>query len=114
MQRFVRVALLTLAASLAFAASNKIASDMPASTRDGMVEVIVQYHPAAGRNMANELARMGHIHRSFRSISAVHMTVSLAELKSLEANPQVAYISPNRKTSSLLDITTATVNANPP
>ena len=41
------------------------------------------------------------------------MTVPVSMLRSLASNPHVAYISPNRKTSSLLDITTQTVNANP-
>ncbi len=111
MHSFVRVALLALAGSLAFAGP-KVASDMPASTPNGMVEVIVQYRPVAGRNVAEELRSVGRIHRSFRSISAVHMTVPLSEIKSLEANPLVAYISPNRKTVGFLDITTQTVFAN--
>ncbi len=111
MHRFVRAALLALAGSLAFAGP-KIASDMPASTPDGMVEVIVQYHPVAGRNIANELAGVGQVHRSFRGIPAVHMTVALSELAGLAANPSVAYISPNRKTVGFLDITTQTVFAN--
>src|SRR6202167_5984995 len=111
MQRIFRVALLALASSLAFAGS-KIASDMPASTPDGTVEVIVQYHPVAGRNVAGELASVGQVHRSFRSIPAVHMTVPLSAIESLAANPLVAYISPNRKTVGFLDITTQTVYAN--
>src|SRR5580698_6729695 len=112
MQSIVRVTLLALVGSLAFAGP-KIASDMPAATPNGMVEVIVQYHPLAGRNIAGELAGVGQVHRSFRSIPAVHMTVPLSAIKSLEANPLVAYISPNRKTVGFLDITTQTVYANP-
>jgi serine protease AprX len=77
-----------------------------------MVEVIVQYHPVAGRNVADELAGVGQVHRGFRSIPAVHMTVALSALESLAANPLVAYISPNRKTVGFLDITTQSVFAN--
>src|SRR5271165_5944572 len=108
MKRIVQVVLITLAGSLAFAGP-KIASDMPASTRDGTVEVIVQYRafPSHG-----EGARIGQVHRAFRSIPAVHMTVPLASLASLAADPRVAYISPNRKTTGFLDVTTQTVKAN--
>lgn len=111
MRNMVRVALLALASSLAFAGP-KIASDMPVSTPDGMVEVIVQYHPVRGRKFTDEVAGLGRVHRSFRNISAVHMTVPVSSLQTLAANPRVAYISPNRKTSSFLDITTQTVKAN--
>ena len=99
-----------LVGSLAFAGS-KISSDMPHSTASGMVDVIVQYKSFAGANTA-EAGRLGRIQRHFRSIPAAHMTVPVSMIQSLASNPQVAYVSPNRKTSSLLDITTQTVNAN--
>ncbi len=108
MKSIVRVALITLASSLAFAGP-KIAPDMPASSPNGMVEVIVQYRAFPNRD---EAAHLGLVHRSFRSIPAVHMTVPLSSLATLATNPRVVYISPNRKTSSFLDITTQTVKAN--
>ena len=40
------------------------------------------------------------------------LTVPVSTLASLEANPRVAYVSPNRTTSGFLDISAQTVNAN--
>ncbi|MBV9769305.1 MAG: S8 family peptidase, partial [Bryobacterales bacterium] len=110
MVTIVRVVSITLVGSLAFGAS-KLSSDLPATTPNGMLDVIVQYKSFAGAESSASIGR-GRIHRHFRSIPAVHMTVPVSMLQSLAANPQVAYISPNRKTSSFLDITTQTVHAN--
>ncbi len=108
MKPIVRIALVSLVGTLAFA-SSKVASDVPATTASGMVDVIVQYRAFPNQG---EAARIGQVHRTFRSIPAVHMTVPFSSLASLAADPRVAYISPNRKTTGLLDITTQTVKAN--
>src|SRR3984957_9690540 len=111
MKPFVRIALISLVSSLAFGAS-KVASDMPHSTASGMVDVIVQYKSFAGVHASNAVGPVGRVRRYFRSIPAAHMTVPVSMLGTLAANPQVAYISPNRTTTGFLDITTQTVNAN--
>src|SRR6202167_678404 len=109
MRQMFRVAVMGVIGSLAFAGP-KIASDVPHSTASGTVDVIVQYKSFAGVQTG---AAMGHVRRNFRSIPATHMTVPVSMIRTLAANPQVAYISPNRTTSGFLDITTQTVNANP-
>src|ERR1700722_14930487 len=109
MKRTIQVAVISLVGSLAFAGP-KVASDMPHSTASGMVDVIVQYKSFAGVGSASAGPR-GRIRRHFRSIPPTHMTVPASMIESLASNPQVAYISPNRPTSSLLDVTTQTVNA---
>src|SRR5579862_7838534 len=111
MERMIRFALISLAGSVAFAGP-KVASDMPKSTPDGMVEVIVQYRAVPGRTLGHEIAGAGQVHRSFRSIPAVHMTVPLSSIASIAANPRVAYISPNRNTVSTVDVTAQSVEAN--
>ena len=70
---------------------------MPHSTASGTVDVIVQYKSFAG--VQTRHGRLGRVHRHFRSIPATHMTVPVSMLESLAANPQVAYISPNRTTT---------------
>ncbi len=85
---------------------------MPHSTATGTVDVIVQYKSFAGARSGDAVGRVGVIRRQFRSIPAIHVTVPVSMIESLASNPRVAYISPNRTTSSLLDITTQTVNAN--
>src|SRR6201999_3173120 len=78
-----------------------------------MVDFIFQYKSFAGRESVEASARFGTVRRHFRSLAATHMTVPIAMLSSLAANPQVAYVSPNRSVAGLLDITTQAVNANP-
>ena len=110
MKRTIQVAVISLVGSLAFAGP-KVASDMPHSTASGMVDVIVQYKSFAGMGSAESAGLRGRVRRHFRSIPATHMTVPVSMIKSLASNPNVAYISPNRPTTSLLDITAQTVNA---
>ena len=112
MRNLLRVVLASLAATLAWAAP-KVARDMPRATRDGMVDVIVQYRFDATGSELSEVRRMGVVRRQFRNIPAVHMMLPLSAISTLAANPRVAYISPNRTTTSYLDITTQAVNANP-
>src|ERR1700733_707646 len=112
MQPIVRVALIGLIGSLAFAGP-KVASDMPHSTASGMVDVIVQYKSFAGVQTVAAAGPLGRVRRYCRGIPATHMTVPLSMIQTLASNPQVAYVSPNRKTVGFLDITTQTVNANP-
>jgi serine protease AprX len=112
MKSLVRIVLFSLVSSLAFAAGSKVASDMPASTESGMVEVIVQYKTFAGVRTVDAAGPLGRVRRYFRSIPATHMTVPVSMLRSLASNPQVAYISPNRTTTGFLDATaTQTVHA---
>jgi len=112
MKSLVRIILFSLVSSLAFAAGSKVASDMPASTESGMVEVIVQYKTFAGVQTVDAAGPLGRVRRYFRSIPATHMTVPVSMLRSLASNPQVAYISPNRTSTGFLDATaTQTVHA---
>ena len=111
MKAIIRIAVISLVGSLAFAGS-KVSTDLPAATSTGMVDVIVQYQSFAARS-AQTAGTTGQIHRHFRSIPATHMTVPLSMIKTLASNPLVTYISPNRTTVGLLDITTQTVHANP-
>ena len=100
MTPIIRVAVIALAGSVAFAGP-KVASDMPQSTASGMVDVIVQYKSFS--DLANRKCGgpSGRIHRNFRSIPATHMTVPVAMISRLASNPRVAYISPDRTTIEL-------------
>src|SRR5580700_4980691 len=110
MKTVVRVILASMASALAFAGS-KVASDMPARTPTGMVEVIVQYK-ASPRTLLPQLRSVGEIRRAFQTIPAVHMNVPVSRLGALAADPRVSYISPNRAMTGTLDITTESVHAN--
>ncbi len=106
--RFVLAGITSLAA---FGAA-RIAPDMPASTRSGTVDIIVQFKSQPSAAALSQMRTTGQLRRQYRAIPAIHMTVPFAMLGRIAANPQVAYISPNRTTTSSLDITTQTVNAN--
>ena len=58
MKPIIRVAVIGLVGSLAFAGS-KVASDMPHATATGMVDVIVQYKSFRGRPEPRSGGRLG-------------------------------------------------------
>ena len=112
MKTLVPIVFAGLVSAVAFAGP-KVASDMPRSTRTGLVDVIVQFKGGRNSNAVERVRAFGYVRRQFRTISAVNMTVPLSMIARLAANPQIAYVSPNRTTASFLDITTQSVNANP-
>src|ERR1035437_8755653 len=63
-------------------------------------------------NNVNQVGQDGEIRTKLPKINAVHMKLSLQALQALQANPSVAYITPNRKLKRTLDISTQAVNAN--
>src|ERR1700730_3307961 len=108
MKSLVPIVLAGLVSAVAFA-STKVASDMPRSTRTGLVDVIVQFKGGSSNNQVEQVRAFGYVRRQFRTISALNMTVPLSMVDRLAANPQIAYVSPNRTTTSFLDITTQSV-----
>src|SRR5437588_313513 len=100
--------ILIAAANLAFAAS-KIAPDVPKGNSSNLIEVIVRFKAAPGKDDLNRLG--GQVKRSLDLIHAVHVALSQAAIQALENNPNVVYVSPNRALHGSLDITTQTVNA---
>src|SRR5690348_978013 len=111
MRRVVGVVLSGLASLTAFAGS-KIAPDMPKAGTSGSVEVIVQYKNQSALDTQRRWTSMGKVKRQYRTLRALQMVVPAASLDALAADPQVAYVSPNRAITSSLDITTQSVNAN--
>src|SRR6185503_6242101 len=71
----------------------------------------VQFKTPPTKDELQQLGAYGQLKKIFNSINAVNATVSPSLLAALEADPNVKYISPNRKQTSFLDITTATVGA---
>src|ERR1035437_7403485 len=63
-------------------------------------------------NNVNQVGQDGEIRTKLPKINAVHMKLSLQALQALQANPSVAYITPNRKLKRTLDISTQAVKAN--
>src|SRR5579863_7363674 len=103
---------LTAMTSLAAFGGARISSDMPRSTASGSVDIIVQFKTQPDSTALNHVRAVGQIRRQYRAIPAVHMTVPVSMIGHIASNPQVLYVSPDRTTTSSLDITTQTVNAN--
>ena len=111
MKRMFRIAVAGLVGALAFAGT-KVASDMPRSSRTGLVDVIVQYQSEGASDAAGSLRAFGTVRQQFHAIPAIHMTVPLSMVARLAKEPRVTYVSPDRAITSFLDITTQAVGAN--
>src|SRR5689334_19500697 len=107
------ILLLTLltAASIAVAApsASKHAPDVPSGGGKASIEVIVQYKTPPTKDELKQLGPYGQIKKQFTAINAVWAVVTLDDIATIEKDPNVVYISPNRKLKGSLDITTQTV-----
>ena len=85
---------------------------MPGSTPTGMVDIIVQFKTQPNAEALNRVRAAGDVRRQYRAIPAIHMTVPVSMIERIASNPLVVYVSPDRTTTSSLDITTQSVYAN--
>src|ERR1700730_3235004 len=136
MKPISRTILLAVVGTLAFAGQqgqNKHddhqSPDMPSTTTSGWIDVIIQFKVPPTKGLLKQLGIYGYDDRSngqngqnddgnyenddhhFNKIKAVRATLPAALIPVLAKNPWIAYITPNRKTKSTLDIVTQTVNA---
>ena len=112
MKSLLRIAVLLLAGSFAFAQSPKIAPDLAGLNPKSKAKVIIQYrHAPADADHRDVVNRGGSFTRHLHLINGDVYTLPASALAALANNPRVAYISPDRKISGKLDLTTATVNA---
>src|SRR5438876_5180158 len=117
-----RIALLTLivllAAGLSFAdgKKNKLSKELDAlkGGHDGAtVDVIIQFKQApTGAHHQKVRNKGGVLKTKLDFIKGAHYTVPVESLDSLAEDPDVTYISPDRRLSGALDNTAAAVNAN--
>src|SRR5260370_32766834 len=110
MKSFIQITFLLGFAPLAFAGS-KLASDLPPATSNTPVDVIIQFKTQPNKDELKLLGPYGQAKKTYNSINAIFVTVSPSVFAALAADPNVRYISPNRKHKGFLDITTASVNA---
>jgi serine protease AprX len=101
--------------------------DLPskAANANGWVDVIIQFKVAPSKSLLKYLGIYGYDgggqnswndnyendQHHFNKIKAIRATLPAALIPILAKNPLIAYITPNRKTKSTLDIVTQTVNA---
>ena len=101
-----------LLANLAFAANPKISRDLEGADPLATGDVIVQFAHAPTETHHRMVRGHGGSFRSELPLvkSAVY-SISNRSLKSLAADPEVVYISPNRRLSGSMDNAAAAVNA---
>ncbi len=117
--RLALLALITLlAAALSFADGNKhkLSKDLDAlkgGHSGGTVDVIIQFNqtPTAAHHQKVQ-NKGGVLKTKLDFIKGAHYSVPVESLDALADDPDVAYISPDRRLSGALDQTAAAVNAN--
>ncbi len=117
--RLALLALITLlAAALSFADGNKhkLSTDLDAlkgGHNGATVDVIIQFNqtPTAAHHQKVQ-NKGGVLKTKLDFIKGAHYSVPVESLDALADDPDVAYISPDRRLSGALDQTAAAVNAN--
>ncbi len=119
-RKLLLVAAVILSASLAFAGSPKMAKDLKGKRPSDQVDVIIQFTQApTARHHQKVLSKGGRLNKVLGIVKAGWYSVPASALAALAADPDVAYISPDRPVSStsdgsstaVLDYHTDTVNA---
>ncbi len=107
MKRFLALSLMLLAAGTATARSPKLAPDLEGSRAGRRVDVIVQYKTSPGpRQHAALQAKGGRFRSALPLVRAAAYSLPYAALEALAADPDVAYVSPDRPVTASLDYAT--------
>src|SRR5690348_12685589 len=104
-----RIAVLALLAVSQIAFAQKTSRDLPKS--GSAVDVIVRFTRPPTKNDLKLLGPYGQVKKMLDVINAVHIALTPAQIQALASEPSIAYISPDRKTTGALDITTSAVSA---
>src|SRR5258707_6194457 len=111
MKSLIKVLVLLGAPLLAFGGS-KVAPDLPQSDPNAPVDVIVQYKTPPSKDELKQLGPYGQIKKIYSVINGVNIALTVKAIQQISTDPNVAYITPNRKSQGAVDISTGTVNAN--
>src|SRR6266853_1589675 len=110
MKKLIQIGFVLNFGYLAFA--GQLSKDLPPANSSGSVSVIVQFKTPPTKDELKQFGAYGQVKKTFNSIKAISATVSPSVFAALKADPNVKYVSPNRKHRSFLDLTTSAVNAN--
>ena len=96
----------------AFARHPKMAPDLEGVEPSSTVDVIIQFtHVPTARHHAMVMSRGGSLKARFDVVKGAAYRIQRSQLESLADEPEVVYISPDRKLKGMLDLTAAAVNA---
>ena len=141
MKKWIQISFLLAYAPFAFADHDEKGSkDLPPSSSNALIDVIIQFKVVNTKNPGPELQddfnqiqallkkygiqlvqnngqQQGqhqgqHDDQILHASKAIHVKVPASLIPILKANPAVKYVSPNRPTQRFLDLTTSSVNAN--
>jgi serine protease AprX len=94
-------------------AANKVSAELHGLPPAASVDVIVQFtHPPSAADLKAVDHAGGVLKHSFQSIHGALFTLKAGQLNAIAANPNIAYVSPDRKLSGSLEFAEPTVNAN--
>jgi serine protease AprX len=62
-------------------------------------------------NDVQQVGQHGEVEHTWQNINSVHMKLTLNDIRALQADPSVLYVTPNRPLKGTLDVTDQTVNA---
>ena len=111
MKQFIQISLLLGFSPLVFAGP-KLAKDLPSSTSTAPINVIVQFRTPPTKDELQQIGTYGQLKKLFNSITGAYLTVTPSAFAALEADPNVTYVSPDRKVAGALEYAEPTVNAN--
>ncbi len=111
MKSLIKVLVLLGAPLLAFGGS-KVAPDLPQSDPNATVDVIIQYKTPPSKDELKQLGPYGQIKKIYSVINGVNIALTVKAIQQISTDPNVAYITPNRKSQGAVDISTGSVNAN--
>src|ERR1035441_10663471 len=109
-----KAALLTMiTAAFGFAGNNKLSPDLQSASPDGQVDVIVHYKVQPQARHHARVAQMGGtLKRTLEVVSSAAYTTPAARLQDVASDPDVDYITPDRRVQGMLDYAEPTTNAN--
>ena len=112
MRRLFAFALTTVAMTGIAAASPKLAPDLDGHRRGTSVDVIVQFKTSPGaKSHAAIQSRGGTLHATLPLVRAASYSLPFDALEALAADPNVAYVSPDRPVAATLDYATRAAQA---
>src|SRR5205807_7030677 len=85
------------AATLAVFGGTKIAPDLPQSNPNATIDVIVQFKTPPSKDELKQLGPYGQIKKTYSVIKGINIVLPVSAIKQLQSDPNVSYISPNRK-----------------
>src|SRR5215471_18358812 len=107
----MRKQLLSLALLLsipAFAVGDKVSPDLKRKNADELVNVIIQYrHPPQHEHKQKIAAQGGHANLEVLLVNGIVARIPAGALRSLERDPEVIYISPDRPVKAHLNYVAA-------